>query len=71
MEIGLDLVKDKQAKRQHTDLYTPILQKAREKGLLLIGDGTGNFQLMPPLTTEKKLLDQGIEILVSVLNSEK
>lgn len=69
MEIGIDLVDDKTSKSKNVTLYTKVLQIAREKGLLLIGDGGGNFQLMPPLVMEKKLLDQGLEMFVDILKT--
>lgn len=69
MEIGVDLVVDKTRKSKNVTLYAKVLQTAREKSLLLIGDGEGNFQFMPPLIMEKKLIDQGLEIFVKILKS--
>ncbi len=67
MEIGLDLVTDTKSKQKNMKLFQTVIKTGREKGLLLNGDGEGNIQLMPPLTIERKTLDEGIGILLSCL----
>lgn len=67
LEIGLDLVTNKESKEKNSALYSKVIVEARKKGLLLIGDGEGNFQLMPPLTIEQKDFDTGIEILIDTI----
>lgn len=44
-----------------------FISKARYMGLHLAYADETNFQLMPPLTIERKDLDQGIEIFVKLL----
>ena len=68
MEIGIKLVTDKKSMKNNEKLFIKVINTAQANGLLLIGDGEGNIQLMPPLTTTKKQLDHGIEILVEILN---
>lgn len=69
MEIGLDLVKDKTSKEKNKDLFIKVRSKAYENGLLLIGDGAGNFQIMPSLVIDRQTLDKGLEILIGCLNN--
>jgi len=68
MEIGIDFVKDKISKTPDPDFAHLIVEKAFKNGLhLVVGDG-GNIQLMPPLVIDRKLLNKGIEILISCLD---
>ncbi len=69
LEIGLDLVIDKETKEKNGILFGKVIKQAREKGLLLNGDGEGNIQLMPPLTIEQGDLDKGIEMIVSIIKN--
>lgn len=61
MEIGVHLVKSKKINMR------AIIQKARDYGLHLAYADNYSFQIMPPLTIERKLLDQGIEIFIKTL----
>lgn len=63
MEIGVHLRKFKDKK----PIILDMIQEARKEGLHLVYSDDYNFQLMPPLTIEKKELDQGIEIFVKLL----
>ncbi len=61
MEIGIGL-KDAETARKSIDA-------AFEKGLHIVVGAEHNLQIMPPLTISHELLDQGLEILISVLNN--
>lgn len=63
MELGVHLRKFKDKK----PIVRALIQEARKKGLHLTYADDYNFQLMPPLTIEKKDLDRGIEIFVKLL----
>lgn len=63
MEVGVHLRKFKDKK----PIVRDLAHDARKKGLHLVYSDEYNFQLMPPLTIEKKDLDQGIEIFVKLL----
>lgn len=63
MEIGVHLNTGPQFKTKMRE----FISEARSKGLHLAYADETNFQLMPPLTIEKKDLDQGIEIFVDLL----
>lgn len=67
MEIGVDLVVDKETKKPNTDLLKKVLNKALEKGLFLNSDSESNIQLMPPLVMSREDLDKGLGILIEVI----
>lgn len=70
LEIGLDLVTDKESEKPNTDLLTRVMQKAFERGLHLVCDLTSNIQLMPPLTISENSLERGMDILITTLKEE-
>lgn len=63
MEIGVHLRKKENEKSKMRE----ILFEARKKGLHLAYADDFNFQLMPPLTIKRDVLDKGIEIFISLL----
>lgn len=65
LEVGVKLRKNKSAKSVVLD----IISAARKKGLHITYADDFNFQLMPPLTIDKKDLDQGIELFVKTIES--
>lgn len=65
MEIGLQLV-NRLSNKNISDL---VVEKAYAKGLHLVSGDETTVQLMPPLTIKRDILDQGVEILVSVIGS--
>lgn len=67
MEIGVDFVKDKKSKEKNEKLVDEVVEKAFQEGLQLVSDHESNIQIMPPLTIKEKALDEGLEILVSVV----
>lgn len=62
MEIGVHLKKDKRINMKK------IINHARQIGLHLAYADDYNFQLMPPLTIKKDILDKGIEMFVNILS---
>ncbi len=67
MEIGVDLVTDRKSKGKNTNLWREVVTAAKNAGLYLSGDGESVIQLMPPLTIERNVLDEGIEILIKAI----
>jgi 4-aminobutyrate aminotransferase-like enzyme len=45
----------------------PIIDAAREMGLLMLSAGDHTLRLLPPLTITRAELERGIDILYSVL----
>lgn len=62
MEIGVVFVKDKKTKEADTDFCQKVIEKAYKKGLHIVYGDEGSIQLMPPLTIEQEVLDEGIDI---------
>ncbi len=62
MEIGIGL-KDAETARKMIDI-------AFEKGLHIVVGAENNLQIMPPLNISQELLDEGLEILINVLNKQ-
>jgi 4-aminobutyrate aminotransferase/(S)-3-amino-2-methylpropionate transaminase len=62
---AIELVKDRKTKEPATDETLKIINKAREKGLLLLRAGLylNVVRLHPPLTIEEELLSKGLDIL--------
>ena len=50
-----------------TDMVNMIVQRAREKGLLLITAGEGTIRLVPPLNIPEDVVTQGLDILEQVV----
>lgn len=69
MLVGIDLVADKKSKTPNDELGSLVVKKAFTKGLHVVGGDV--IQLMPPLTIEKEILDEGIKILVEVIKECK
>jgi 4-aminobutyrate aminotransferase/(S)-3-amino-2-methylpropionate transaminase len=62
---AIELVKDRKTKEPATDEAAKIIEKAREKGLLLLRAGLylNVIRLHPPLTIEEENLEKGLDIL--------
>jgi len=62
---AIELVKDRKTKEPATDEALKVINKAREKGLLLLRAGLylNVVRLHPPLTIEEELLNKGLDIL--------
>ncbi|MEM3519315.1 MAG: acetyl ornithine aminotransferase family protein [Candidatus Hadarchaeales archaeon] len=67
MMIGIEFVKDRKTKEVATQLRDAILQKAFEKGLILLAAGPTSLRLAPPLILTKEQADVGLEIFEEVL----
>ncbi|MEM2025385.1 MAG: aspartate aminotransferase family protein, partial [Desulfurococcaceae archaeon] len=62
---AIELVKDQFAKKPAIEETTKVIEKAREKGLLLLRAGLflNAIRMHPPLTIEEELLNKGLDIL--------
>ena len=69
MLICLDLVRDKDSMAKNPELLEKIVTECWEKGLHLVCDHESNIQIMPPLTIEREVLDEGIGILVEAVKN--
>jgi len=53
---------------QVNGIPSTFVKAAAQKGLLILSAGTDVIRLLPPLTITKEEIDQGLEILIEVLN---
>ncbi len=65
--IGVDLVWDRRTKEPATPLRNAVLYKAFERGLLLLGCGRSAVRIVPPLTIDRPLLEEGLAIFEAAL----
>lgn len=67
--IALELVKDRATKEPAADLTKALVQKAADKGLILLSCGTyGNvIRILVPLTASDALIDEGLDVIETAL----
>jgi len=65
--IGIDLVKSRDSRAFDTDRRNRAIQRAFEKGLLLLGCGPSTIRLAPALTVTRQEADTALSILDDVL----
>lgn len=70
LEIAFNLYDARTSRDENDETSTTIVQKAMESGLHLANAGDC-IQLMPPLTITDKVLEEGVDILIRVLNNSK
>lgn len=64
MEIGLDIVNNKETKEKDAEGVEMIVRQAFKRDLHIACDHQSNIQLMPPLTIERTVLDEGLTRLI-------
>jgi 4-aminobutyrate aminotransferase len=60
--IGIELVKDKGTKESAPELRNEVVQRAFEKGLLILGCGPNTVRFMPALNISQEIADEGLAI---------
>lgn len=65
--IGMEFVKDRSSKERAVELRNAIIQKAFQKGLLMIPCGANAIRITPPLNISRQLIDEGMKIFVEAL----
>lgn len=65
--IGIEFVRDRVTKEKAREETDQIVQRAFEKGLLLLGCGENIIRFAPPLIVDKEDADTALEILDQVL----
>ncbi|MGB9828201.1 MAG: aspartate aminotransferase family protein [Thermosphaera sp.] len=62
---AIELVKDRKTKEPASSETSKVIDKARDKGLLLLKAGLYHnvIRLHPPLTIEKEILEKGLDLL--------
>lgn len=65
--VAIELVKDRGKKTKATEERNKIIDKAFNKGLLLLGCGENSIRFIPALTISSKEIDRGLFILDEAL----
>ena len=60
--IGVEFVLDKETRTPAPELRDRIVDYAFEDDMLLLGCGTNAMRLIPPLSVEKDIVDEGLLI---------
>jgi 4-aminobutyrate aminotransferase len=60
--IGIEFVADRATREPSATVRDALVHHAFEHGLLLLGCGTSVVRIAPPLSIERKTVDEGLEI---------
>jgi 4-aminobutyrate aminotransferase len=66
--VGIEIVKDQQARVRAPELRGAIVNLAFERGLLLLGAGPNSIRFVPPLNVSREHVDEALGIFERVLN---
>ncbi len=69
MEIGIKFEPDKALKKNEINTVNKIANSAYNQGLLVFSNLIDNILIMPPLTIRRNVLNKGLNILISVIQS--
>jgi 4-aminobutyrate aminotransferase len=69
--IGIEFVKDKGSKERAIDLRNAVIQRAFEKGLLIIPCGPNAIRMTPPLNISRALVDKGLQLFEAALSESE
>ena len=65
--IGVELVEDVESRKPASSLRDALVRAAFERGLLLLGCGRSVVRIVPPLTIDRPLVDEGLAIFEEAL----
>jgi 4-aminobutyrate aminotransferase len=66
--LACELVKDRETREPFAELRNRIVERAFERGLLILGAGESAIRLSPPLTISRDQADFALEVLEDCLN---
>lgn len=69
MEIGVMFVRDKKSLEPNNEFAKKVVNLSFQRGLHMVFGGDGNIQIMPPLTTPKGVLEEGIDIFIKAVKT--
>jgi 4-aminobutyrate aminotransferase len=67
--IGVEIVKDKEAKTPDPETRDRIVEAAFERGILFLGAGPNSIRISPPLIVTREEADVAMEILEECIAS--
>jgi len=66
--IGVEIVRDQKTKERAGDLREAIVNRAFEKGLLLLGAGENTIRIAPPLLVDEEQADFAVRTIDACIN---
>jgi 4-aminobutyrate aminotransferase len=66
--IGIELVKNQETREPAPEARQKVIERAFDRGLLILGCGESTVRLMPPLIIEREHADTALEILDACLS---
>jgi 4-aminobutyrate aminotransferase len=66
--LACELVKDKSTRQAYPELRNRVVERAFERGLLILGAGESAIRLSPPLTITRDQADFALDVLEDCLN---
>ena len=67
--VGIELVRDQQTKDRAPELRDQVVDRAFERGLLLLGCGENSIRISPPLLLTQDQADFCVDTLASILDT--
>jgi 4-aminobutyrate aminotransferase len=61
--IGIELVQDQRSRQPNPEARAKVIEKAFERGLLILGCGESTVRLMPPLIVEREHIDFALDVI--------
>ncbi len=68
--LGIELVRDQETKERAPELRDQIVQRAFERGLLILGSGANSIRLCPPLVISRDQADFAVSTLEQCLEQQ-
>jgi 4-aminobutyrate aminotransferase len=65
--IGMEFVQDRATRARHPELVEQLVQRAFQRGLLLLGAGPSALRFAPPLVVDEYDVDTGLRIIDETL----
>ena len=69
--VGIELVRDQKTKEKATEMRNRIVNRAFEKGLLILGAGENSLRLCPPLMIDEQQADFAIDTLAECIREDE
>jgi 4-aminobutyrate aminotransferase len=66
--IGIELVKDRETKAPAPEIRDEVIQRAFQKGLLILGCGPNTVRFMPALNISQDIAEEGLAIFEAALS---
>ncbi|MGH9660152.1 MAG: aminotransferase class III-fold pyridoxal phosphate-dependent enzyme, partial [Bryobacteraceae bacterium] len=66
--LGIELVRDQATRERNPELRDQVVERAFERGVLILGAGANTLRLSPPLTISRDQADYALDVLEGCLS---